>query len=201
MNNSLTNTPTGGGLNAFALWNDGYEIGDDTGTLKITTPVQTAIAQITGGAVSSKSGDSKETTVDQTTVIITQPGSSKATVSSAPTSSPDPGPNKVAIAVGVVVGILGLAGIIGGLVFFMRHKKQKELEAERLRHENMTNFVTKGEKPPSTYSLADSRLEPSVMFQRRQSDGSIADNQDYSRRILKVRKNEGSPLLPKLIVL
>ena len=39
---------------------------------------------------------------------------------------------------------------------------------------------------PSSTSVTDSRLEPSVMFQRRMSDGSIADNQDYSRRILKV---------------
>ncbi len=44
-----------------------------------------------------------------------------------------------------------------------------------------------GAKPPtsSAGSVSD-RLEPSVMMQRRQSDGSIADNQDYSRRILKV---------------
>ena len=47
-----------------------------------------------------------------------------------------------------------------------------------------------GAKPPtsSAGSVSDARLEPSVMMQRRQSDGSIADNQDYSRRILKVCK-------------
>jgi cell wall integrity and stress response component len=33
---------------------------------------------------------------------------------------------------------------------------------------------------------ADTRLDP-VMAQRRLSSGSIADNQDYSRRILRVR--------------
>jgi cell wall integrity and stress response component len=31
-----------------------------------------------------------------------------------------------------------------------------------------------------------------VMMQRRMSDGSIADNQDYSRRILKVTNPDGS---------
>jgi len=51
---------------------------------------------------------------------------------------------------------------------------------------NQASTYTAGGKPTNRSSMSDSRLEPSVMLQRRQSDGSIADNQDYSRRILKV---------------
>jgi len=35
----------------------------------------------------------------------------------------------------------------------------------------------------SNPSMNDSRLDPDVMATRRQSDGSIADNADYSRRL------------------
>ncbi len=77
-----------------------------------------------------------------------------------------------------------LSAIAGGIFFFLRNRKKRAVEEEYRRN------VAAGYngKPPSSSagSLNDSRLEPSVMMQRRQSDGSIADNQDYSRRILKV---------------
>ena len=166
------------------VFDDGYKPGDPTGTIKINAPSSTA-API---AMPTDQPDS-QTHVQASTVFITQSGTSVPSVVSvtqvAETNS-SPGPNKAAIAAGVVVAVVGLAAIIGGVVLFMRRKKQQALEEERRQHEDQTRLAT-GEKPPSTYSLADSRLEPSVMFQRRQSDGSIMDNQDYSRRILKVR--------------
>ena len=123
------------------------------------------------------------------TAIITQSGGQtiqtviKVTETAQADSST--GPNKVAIAVGVVVSVVAVLVIVGGLFFFMRHRKNTAIENERRRHQMMTNLVA-GEKPGSSYSMADSRLDQGVMFQRRQSDGSIADNEDYSRRILKV---------------
>jgi cell wall integrity and stress response component len=124
----------------------------------------------------------------KSTVLVTVSGKPvQSEVGSTATITPkESGPNKAGIAAGVIVGVIALGAIVGGVVFFIRRKKQKELEDERRRHEAITSFVTRGEKPPSTFSASDSRLEPSVMFQRRQSDGSIADNQDYSRRILQV---------------
>ena len=99
------------------------------------------------------------------------------------TPSSSSGPNKAGIAAGVVVGVVAVAGIAGGIFLYLRNRKRRAIEDEY--HRNLTG--TYGPKPPSTAgSMSDSRLEPSVMFQRRQSDGSIADNQDYSRRILKV---------------
>lgn len=99
------------------------------------------------------------------------------------------GPNKPAIAAGVVVGVVVLCALVGGLLFWYRQRKRKAIEEEHQRNTSLNHFVShsedQSEKPPSTVSLSDSRLEPSVMFTRRLSDGSIADNQDYSRRILK----------------
>ena len=118
------------------------------------------------------------------TIIITQSGAPSPTTTNS--AAAPPGPNKGAIAAGVVVGIVGLIALLAALVFYLRTRKRRELEEERRRHESVMNVVTKGEKPPSAYSTSDSRLEPSVMFQRRQSDGSIMDNEDYSRRILKI---------------
>jgi len=121
------------------------------------------------------------------TIVVTAPGQTNAqettiiTTTHAPQSS---GPNKAGIAAGVVVGILALTAIGGGVFFLLRNRKKRAIEEEYRR--NMAGGY--GAKPPasSAGSTLDSRLEPSVMMQRRQSDGSIADNRDYSRRILKV---------------
>lgn len=117
---------------------------------------------------------------------MTAPGQTTAqetiiTTTQAPSSS---GPNKAGIAAGVVVGIVALSAIAGGIFFFLRNRKRRAVEEEYRR--NVASDY--GAKLPtsSAGSVSDARLEPSVMMQRRQSDGSIADNQDYSRRILKV---------------
>ena len=84
----------------------------------------------------------------------------------------------------MVVGIVALSAIAGGIFFFLRNRRRRAVEEEYRR--NISGDYSA--KPPtsSVGSLSDARLEPSVMMQRRQSDGSIADNQDYSRRILKL---------------
>ena len=121
------------------------------------------------------------------TIVVTAAGQTSAqqtVITTTETASPSSGPNKAGIAAGVVVGMVALSAIAGGIFFFLRNRKKRAME-EEYRH-NLANSY--GPKPPpsSAGSASDSRLEPSVMMQRRQSDGSIADNQDYSRRILKV---------------
>ncbi|EGX92436.1 WSC domain-containing protein [Cordyceps militaris CM01] len=126
-------------------------------------------------------------------------GSSSAasTSTGAATGSPDSstgkpeksggGPNTAAIAAGVVVGVVVAAAIIGAIIFFIRRKRNAEIEEEHRRNAAVNAFIS-GSKPPSTaggISITDSRLDP-VMAHRRLSDGSIADNQDYSRKILRV---------------
>ncbi|KAJ8061519.1 hypothetical protein OCU04_009333 [Sclerotinia nivalis] len=96
------------------------------------------------------------------------------------------GPNKAGIAAGVVVGVLVAAAIAGGIFIVMRNKKRREVEEEYRRNAAVNNFVTGGKSPISSGgSFTDTRLDP-TLANRRMSDGSIADNQDYSRRILKV---------------
>ena len=89
------------------------------------------------------------------------------------------------IAAGVVVGVLAFAGIGGGIFFYMKRKRNQEIEEEHRRNAAVSGFM--GHKPGSSgaISITDSRLDPG-MVQRRLSDGSIADNQDYSRKILRV---------------
>jgi cell wall integrity and stress response component len=125
-----------------------------------------------------------------------KPSSSSSISSAKPTSTPSAQPHKedskpskpntAGIAAGVVVGIVGLAAIMGGVWFFMRRRRQKQAEDDYRRNAaNVTDFVAGGKLHTSNSSMNDSRLDPSFV-DRRQSNGSIADNEDYSRRILKV---------------
>ena len=121
------------------------------------------------------------------TIVVTAPGETspqQTIITTTSTPVPSNGPNKAGIAAGVVVGTVAVSVIAGGIFFFLRNRKRRAVEEEYRR--NLADSY--GSKPPpsSAGSTSDSRLEPSVMMQRRQSDGSIADNQDYSRRILKV---------------
>lgn len=133
------------------------------------------------------------TASDQATAAATVIATATATATPAK-SSGSKGPNTAGIAAGVVVGVVAIAAIIGGGWLFLRTRRRRAVEEEYRRNAAMNNF-TGGGKPGSTPSLSDSRLEPSVMMQRRMSDGSIADNQDYSRRILKVGWLRGLPTL------
>ncbi|MCJ1293796.1 hypothetical protein MMC34_005352 [Xylographa carneopallida] len=171
---------TCGGSTAFAIWNDGLNpivssantVSSPSSTTLVTTPSAT---------------DSTPSVVTvASTVLVTGAAQTSAqviyTTEAVVASS---GPNKAAIAAGVVVGVVGFCAVIGGILLWLRQKRRREIEEEHRRKE----------KPGSSsgsQSLTDSRLEPSVMFQRRMSDGSIADNQDYSRRILKVTNPDGS---------
>lgn len=104
-----------------------------------------------------------------------------------PTKDQKPhGPNVAGIAAGVVVGVIALIAICVGIFLFLRHKRRKEAEDEYKRSTAVNDFMR--QKPPQTAqsNMSDSRLDPEAMMARRTSIGSIADNQDYSRRILRV---------------
>ncbi|KAJ5564762.1 hypothetical protein N7513_001004 [Penicillium frequentans] len=81
--------------------------------------------------------------------------------------------NTAAIAAGVVVGVVGVAALAGAAFFFFRSRKQK---AQGYR----------GGRDSGPPSMSDSRFDGQYMAQRRQSNGSIDDDQDFSRRILQV---------------
>lgn len=100
-------------------------------------------------------------------------------------------PNTVGIAAGVVAGVVVLAGIVGGVFFYLRLRRRKQAKEEYRSQVAVKEFFAGG-KPPGTghSSLNDSRLDPEAVM-RRESVGSLADNHDYSRKILKVTNPDG----------
>ncbi|EKD15025.1 uncharacterized protein L3040_003777 [Drepanopeziza brunnea f. sp. 'multigermtubi'] len=146
----------------------------------------------TQSAPANKATSVKPAVVTQggVTIVVTAGGDSTSVpVSTPPSEKSGGGSNTAAIAAGVVIGVLVIAGILGGLFFFMRHRKRRDIEEEYKRNAAVNSFIAGGKPPTSSAgasSFTDTRLDPAVMAQRRESNGSIADNQDYSRRILKV---------------
>lgn len=136
--------------------------------------------------VESSSSSSSSSTSTSTSTSQTSQAAPSAIATSAAPEPEDKGPNKAGIAAGVVVGVLALAAIIGGVFFYLRRRKRLEVEEEYRRQAAVNSFVSGGKLHTSNSSMTDSRLDPEFMA-RRQSNGSIADNEDYSRRILKVR--------------
>ncbi|KAK1972546.1 hypothetical protein LY78DRAFT_305377 [Colletotrichum sublineola] len=133
---------------------------------------------------SSAASSPTSTSVGAVETIIETP-----TQSAAPTESGDSkkgGSNTAGIAAGVVVGVVVIAAIVGGAFFFIRRRRNAEIEEEHRRNAAVNAFIG-GSKPPSSsgMSMSDSRMDPTLAH-RRMSDGSIADNQDYSRKILRV---------------
>ena len=90
------------------------------------------------------------------------------------------------IVAGVVVGLIVIGCISAAVLFLVRRRKWRQSDA--LDGSNSSNPFSDANKQHSINSAVpnDSRLDPSLM-RRRMSDGSIADNEDFSRRILTVR--------------
>ncbi|KAF2155175.1 WSC-domain-containing protein [Myriangium duriaei CBS 260.36] len=124
------------------------------------------------------------------TVVVTEAASAGQSNSASPSAaSGGSKPNTAAIAAGVVVGVLAVAVIAGAAFFFLRSRRRRAAEEDYKRHQ-VSDFMA-GSKPAipavrRSPSGPDSRYDGEAMAHRRLSDGSIADNEDYSRRILKV---------------
>ncbi|KAI4733352.1 WSC-domain-containing protein [Aureobasidium sp. EXF-12298] len=150
-----------------------------------------AAAASTTSATSASSASDKATVITSIapgkTVIITQTPSAAQATSTSETveKSKKGGSNTAGIAAGVVVGIVVIAALIGAAFFFWRRKQRREAETG---HQQLNDYSNASQKPMAfrPASGPDSRIDPHAMASRRQSDGSIADNEDYSRRILKV---------------
>jgi cell wall integrity and stress response component len=126
----------------------------------------------------SLTSSSKPTKTAEQTVVVTASSSAKK------------GGNTVGIVVGVIVGLIIFAALAGAAFIFLRNRKQKEAE-EYKRHNDVDAFVSGGGSQvsndrPQMWASQDPRLDTDAAG-RRASNGSIADNQDYSRRILAVR--------------
>ncbi|KAI1756129.1 hypothetical protein F4782DRAFT_526685 [Xylaria castorea] len=161
-----------GGLNVFTVYNTGVQVNVAEADLPTSSTTTTSSATPT----------STSQTSDTPTSTPTTPVESQAPDNQNKKSST----NTVGIAVGVVVGFLVVSAIAIGAYFYFRRKRNSEMEEEQRRNAAVNAFISGGKPPRSSggVSLADSRMDP--IMNRRMSDGSIADNQDYSRRILRV---------------
>jgi len=158
-----------GGEDTFSVYNTGKTLvvkfaGDPEKTNK-------------DGASSTSSSGPAQTTV-------TLPGAT-VTLASEVDEQPSGGKNVAGIVAGTVVGIVVLAAALGGGYLYMRRRRNREIEEEHRRNAAVSAFIGKPPGSSGGMSMTDSRMDP-VLAHRRMSDGSIADNQDYSRRILRV---------------
>jgi cell wall integrity and stress response component len=188
----LTNS-AGGGANAFSVLLTGLQANVPTygGSGSDSSSGSSDSTSITTSPPSTETQAKQRPTVvtsmaQGTTVIITQTPEATSGSSSGDSSSGG-GTSVAGIAAGVVVGVLAVIAIVVGIFFLLRRRKKQAAEEEYKRTQ-VSDFMRGGErKPPSTgYSqMSDSRLDPESGA-RRDSHGSIADNQDYSRRVLRV---------------
>lgn len=159
----------GGGSSAYDVYL--------TGMTSSVAIMDESSATTSAGTTTTAAGVTYVTQAGQTIVIT---ASSEASTS-AKSSSSGGSSNTAGIAAGVVVGVVALSAIIGAAIFFWRRQQKKRVEEEYRRNAEINSFA---QKPASMSS--DSRWDGDFMAQRRQSNGSIADDQDFSRRILQV---------------
>ncbi|KAI1464934.1 uncharacterized protein F4812DRAFT_462256 [Daldinia caldariorum] len=157
-----------GGLDTYTVYNTGERVA--VGEVSSSSS-STATPSKTSSSVSDIPATTSEPT--QTVTASNEPEKGSST-------------NVAGIAAGVVVGVVAITAFGGAAFFWLRRKRNAEIEEEHRRNAAVNAFISGG-KPPSSsggLSMSDSRLDP--VMNRRMSDGSIADNQDYSRRILRV---------------
>jgi cell wall integrity and stress response component len=92
----------------------------------------------------------------------------------------------VGIVVGVIVAIVILGALIGAGFIFVRRRQKREV-TEIKKQNDVQTFVKPDQSRPQMWA-PDQRLDNEAPG-RRISNGSIADNQDFSRRILQVCLN------------
>lgn len=154
-----------------------YTLKDNVGTYSSSsssnsssTNNSTATATSTGAVVSTNSGGQTVTMTAASEAQNVDP------TQTAQEQKKKDSHNTAAIAAGVVVGVVGVAALAGALFFFFRSRQQKA-QGSRLGGGNGRSSMP---------AMGDSRFDGQFMAQRRQSNGSIDDDHDFSRRILQV---------------
>ncbi|KAH8151609.1 uncharacterized protein LAJ45_04231 [Morchella importuna] len=153
-----------------------YLTGLEDGTPDEDPAPSSSSSSATSTSTESASSTSSTAAASTTAAPVTSP-------SATATSEPSNSVNTAGVAAGVVVGVFVVAAIGFGAFFLMKKRRRERVEEEYRKSAAAREFARKPEQ--------DHRLDP-VMIQRRDSVGSIADNQDYSRRILKVTNPDGN---------
>ncbi|OXV09179.1 hypothetical protein Egran_03064 [Elaphomyces granulatus] len=176
--NNNCNAPCDGWPQDTCGGNNAYDI--------YLTGTEDTVSTLPSGPTTTTSGDAGGPT--GAPVVVTQAGATVVVTASSQTNSSSSqskssGPNIAGIAAGVVVGVGVLGIIIGSAFFLIRRQKRKAVEREYRRNAAISFAPS---KTASTGSMNNSRWDGEYMAQRRQSNGSIAEDEDFSRRILKV---------------
>ncbi|KAK5126381.1 hypothetical protein LTR85_010617 [Meristemomyces frigidus] len=201
-----------GGTGFYSVYLSGTEdsVPNYSGSDSSSSSTTTVRSSSTTGAASSTTTPSTTTSTTATpvvvtsvapghTVVVTMPASQQASSTASATPSAESkhssSTNVAGVAAGAVVGVLAVAAIVAGLFFWLRHRRRQAVQDDYSRKHQVTDFFSSGggeiKPPPTAYSnMSDSRLDPTAG--RRNSIGSIADDQDYSRRILRVANPDDS---------
>ncbi|KAE8349182.1 WSC domain-containing protein [Aspergillus coremiiformis] len=171
-----------GGSNAFSVYLTGLvdSVDSYSSSTSSSSSSSSASSTETGTSTISNNGHIMTTAGGQTVFMTAD--SQATTQATDGQKKKDSGSNTAAIAAGVVVGIVGFFALVGAIFFLWRFRNRSNMP-DQYRHNDIDNF---GAKPMSQSSMSDSRFDGDFMAQRRQSNGSIDDDQDFSRRILQV---------------
>ncbi|KAJ5777933.1 hypothetical protein N7520_001179 [Penicillium odoratum] len=175
-----------GGTNYFSVYTTGLETNVEsvsaTTTASSSSGTSSSSNNSTSNATASETGSAGGTATTNSsgqTVYVTDTSKNNAAASASAQAAQQQeeqreskSHNTAAIAAGVVVGVVGIAAIAGAAFFVYRSRRQKAQGYRGGRD--------------SRPSMSDSRFDGQYMAQRRQSNGSIDDDQDFSRRILQV---------------
>ncbi|KAJ5349746.1 hypothetical protein N7541_007473 [Penicillium brevicompactum] len=165
-----------GGNGYYSVYTTNYE--DDVPTYSDSSSSTTTTGGSTTTATDATAAVS--TAASGQTTIVTSHSSATPTAETADEKKASSSKNTAAIAAGVVVGVVGFAALCGAGFFWWRSKNNKA-NAGMGGH---GGGYGRDSNPPSM--SGNSRFDGDYMAQRRQSNGSIDDDHDFSRRILQV---------------
>ena len=159
----------------------------------------TSSASSAASSISTSSPSS--TTAAPSVVYVTTGGVTVTSIAASPTSTPSSSSSSggssskisTGAIAGIVVGVIGAGALAGvGFFFYRRNKRRAQEDGGstsiygKSPGSGHQRIPSTGIPPPQNpFKPHDPRLEPEMM-QQRYSTGSLADEQDYSRKILRV---------------
>lgn len=167
----LTNL-LGGGKDTYSVFLTGV-----VQNVPVFSPSKSTTDSSNNSSTSTQDGQSGTTSSGGQTVTVIAPSQNAQSSQPASSQNSSSGSNTAAIAAGVVVGVVGLAAVVGAAFLFYRSRKRR---AESDGAAGAGRFYN---SPPS---MSESRYDGEYMAKRRQSNGSIDEDHDFSRRILQV---------------
>lgn len=176
-----------------------------TSTASDTSASSTSTATGTSSSSSSSTthhSSSSSTSASQSSSSSASSADSSASSSSAAASATGESKHKSsgvsggAIA-GIVIGVLAALAIIGAVLVFLKKRRDSnryESYSPNVGPHGFKDFSSPSDPgvfppppiPTKNQPYVDQRLNPSMLGERRLSEGSLADARDYSRKILRV---------------